>query len=163
MPVSMSTARPATTSAEEPENIFWAMMMTEENPILAGVVELDEMYAGAPLRKRAKPSRDQDGDDAPKTPQKRGIKRPLMLVGAERGGKVVAKVILTHGKEAIAAALDGVLDPKATVMTDGLPAYKHIGKNQPHLSVNHSDRKYDRTDAATGRRLSYAFLTAQAA
>lgn len=33
-------------------------MMAEANPILAGVVELDGMYAGAPPRKRAKPSRD---------------------------------------------------------------------------------------------------------
>ncbi len=45
-----------------------------------------------------------------------------MLVAAEREGKVVAKVIPTHGKAAIADALDGVVDPKATVMTDGLPA-----------------------------------------
>ena len=34
------------------------VMMAEANPILAGVVEIDEMYAGAPPRKRAKPSRD---------------------------------------------------------------------------------------------------------
>ncbi len=65
----------------------------------------------------------------------------------------MAKVIPTHGKEAIATALDGVLAPDAVVMTDGLPAYKHIGKVQPHLSVNHSDREYARTDPATGHRV----------
>lgn len=129
------------------------VMMAEANPILTGVVELDEMYAGAPPRKRAKPSRDHDDGQPPKNPQGRGTKRPLVLVGAERGGKVVAKVIPTHGKEAIASALNGVLDPQATVMTDGLPAYKHIGKNQPHLSVNHSDREYVRTDPSTGHRV----------
>jgi len=146
-------------------------MMAEENPILAGVVELDETadsakrngeYAGAPPRKRAKPARDHDDQDPPKNPQGRGTKRPLVLVGAERGGKVVAKVIPTHGKEAIASALDGLLDPKATVMTDGLPAYpalgaakspEHIGKRQPHLAVNHSAREYARTDPATGQRV----------
>lgn len=129
------------------------VMMAEANPILTGVVELDEMYAGAPPRKRAKPSRDHDDGQPPKNPQGRGTKRPLVLVGAERGGKVVAKVIPTHDKEAIASALNGVLDPQATVMTDGLPAYKHIGKNQPHLSVNHSDREYVRTDPSTGHRV----------
>ena len=37
------------------------------------------------------------------------------------------------------------MDASATVVTDGLPAYKHVGKAQPHLSVNHSDREYART------------------
>ena len=38
-------------------------------------------------------------------------------------------------------------------MTDGLPAYRHIGKTQPHLAVNHSAREYARTDHATGQRV----------
>jgi len=158
------------------------VMMAEANPILAGVVELDESaasakrngeYAGAPPRKRAKPARDHDDQDPPKNPQGRGTKRPLVLVGAERGGKVVAKVIPTHGKEAIASALDGLLDPKATVMTDGLPAYpalgaakspEHIGKRQTHLAVNHSSREYARTDPTTGQRVHVnpAFRAAEA-
>ncbi|MFC7739593.1 hypothetical protein ACFQX4_28590, partial [Roseomonas sp. GCM10028921] len=53
----------------------------------------------------------------------RGTERPLVLVAAERGGKVDARVILTHGKAAIAEAPDGKLAPDAVVMTDGLPAY----------------------------------------
>lgn len=32
-------------------------MMAQANPILAGVVDLDEMYAGAPPRKKAMPAR----------------------------------------------------------------------------------------------------------
>ena len=120
-------------------------MMAEANPILAGVVEIDEMYAGAPPRKPAKPSRDHD-DQELKNPQGRGTKRSLVLVAAKRGGDVVAKVIRTHGKGAITSALDGVLNDTATVMTDGLPAYKYIGKTQPHHAVNHSAREYARTD-----------------
>lgn len=127
-------------------------MMAEDSPLLSNVVEIDEMYAGAPPRKRAKPEHEDDGPP-PTNPKGRGTKRPLVLVAAERGGDVVAKVIPTHGKESIASALDGVLDPEATVMTDGLPAYKHIGKRQSHLSVNHSDREYARTDEATGLRV----------
>ncbi len=38
-------------------------------------------------------------------------------------------------------------------MTDGLPAYKHIGKTQVHLAVNRSARVFARTDAATGHRV----------
>jgi len=76
-----------------------------------------------------------------------------VLVAAERGGDVVPKVIPTHGKAAIAAALDGVVEANATVMTDGLPAYRRIGKTQPPLAVNHSTREYARTDRVTGQRV----------
>lgn len=112
------------------------------------------MYAGATPRKTAKPPRDQDDGNPPHAnPKGRGTKRPLMLVAAARGGKVVTKIIPTHSKAAIAEALDGVLDPGASVMTDGLPAYKHIGRIQPHISVNHSARQYARTNPQTGLRV----------
>jgi transposase-like protein len=129
-------------------------MMAEDHPLLSGVVEIDEMYAGASPRKRAKPVPPHDKDDrTPKNPQGRGTKRPLVLVAAERGGEVVAQVVPTHGREAIAEALEGKLAPDAVVMTDGLPAYKHLGAKHAHLSVNHSDREYARTDPATGQRV----------
>lgn len=129
-------------------------MMAEQNVILAGLVEIDEMYAGAPPRRRGKPSRDHDDSEPPPAnPRGRGTKRALVLVAAERGGDVVAKVIPTHSKEAITAALEGVVDPKATVMTDGLPAYTQIGRTQPHLTVKHADRGYARTDPETGHRV----------
>jgi transposase-like protein len=129
-------------------------MMAEQNPLLSGIVEIDETYAGAPPRKRAKSGRDDDDNERPpQNPMGRGTKRPLLLVAAERGGDVVTRVIPTHGKSAIARALDGLIDPEATVVTDGLPAYKHIGRRQPHLSVNHSDRQYARTDDNTGLRV----------
>ncbi len=52
-------------------------MVAEANPILFGVVEIDEMYAGAPTRKQAKSSRDHDDDDGPPANRKgRGTKRP---------------------------------------------------------------------------------------
>lgn len=77
----------------------------------AGVVEIDEMSADAPPWKRAKSSRDHDDNDPPPAnPKGRGRKRPLVLVVAEGGGDVVAKVVSTHGKAAIASALDGVVD-----------------------------------------------------
>ena len=127
-------------------------MMAEANPILAGVVELDKMYAGAPPRQRAKPS-DDDAPPPPANTKGRGTKRPLVLVAAGRGGKVAAEVIPTHSKAAIAAGLEGKLAPNAVVMTDGLPAYKHLGTQRTHLSVNHSDKEYARTDEASGLRV----------
>lgn len=129
-------------------------MMAERHPVLLGIVEIDETYAGAPPRKLAKHQHvDDDSEPPPPNPTGRGTKRPLLLVAAERGGEVVAKLIPTHGRTAVAEALNGVIDPAATVMTDGLPAYKHIGKAQPHLWVNHSQREYARTDFDTGLRV----------
>ena len=72
-------------------------------------------------------------------------------MAAERDGDVFTSLIPTHGRKAISAALQGVLDASAVVMTDGLPAYKHLGKDRAHLAVNHSQRECVRTDEETGR------------
>lgn len=130
-------------------------MMAEDDPVLRGIVELDEIYAGAAPRKQAKPARDHGPDDMVPAPNTtgRGTKRPLVLVATERGGKVDARVIPTHGKTAIAEALRLKLAEDAVVMTDGLPAYKHFGKKHTHLSVNHSAREYARTDNGSGHRV----------
>ncbi len=129
-------------------------MMAEDSPLLSNIVEIDKTHAGAPPRKRAKPERaDDDCDPPPPNPEGRGTKRPLLLVAAERGGEVATKVIPTHGKAAVAEALDGVLSADARAMTDGLPAYSHLGAERTHLSVNQSQREYARTDSATGHRV----------
>jgi transposase-like protein len=128
-------------------------MMAEDSPVLRGLVEIDETYAGAPPRKKT--AGDGSDDDPPPSGRKpgRGTSRPLVLVAAERGGKAHARVIGTHGKSAIAEALGGMIDSDAMALTDGLPAYKHLAKERPHLTVNHSTREYARTDAETGIRV----------
>jgi transposase-like protein len=132
--------------------------MAEDSSVLRGLVELDETYAGAPPRQRAKPEReDDDRDPPPDNPKGRGTMignadHPLVLVAAERGGRIDAQVIATHGKEAIREALQDRIAPEAVVITDGLPAYQHIGETQTHLSVNHSAKQYARTDEKSGIR-----------
>ncbi len=132
-------------------------MMAEDSPLLSNIVEIDKTYAGAPPRKRPKPERaDDDCDPPPPNPEGRGTKRPLLLVAAERGGEVATKVIPTHGKAAVAEALDGVLSADARAMTDGLPADRHLGAEHTHLSVNQSQREYARTDSAGHRVESFS-------
>ncbi len=121
-------------------------MMQDRQTVLSGVVEIDETYAGGPPRKRAK---GQPEEVAPH-PAGRGTARPLVRVAAQREGPVFTQVISSHSRGAIAQALAGRLAPKATVMTDGLPAYIHLGDAHLHLSVTHSQREYARTDAASG-------------
>lgn len=74
-------------------------------------------------------------------------------MAAERDGNVFARIIPTHGRKAISEAMQGILDASAVVMTDGLPADKHLGKDRTHLSVNHSQQQYARTDEETGHRV----------
>lgn len=149
-------------------------------PLLQGLVELDETYAGASPRKRAgsdfaarddTPDDDsRDDGDLPPPPSGgrktgRGTSRPMVLVAVERGadkadgthtsGRSVAKRLPTHSRASIERALDGVLDARAIVFTDGLPAYKHLGTvhggAHPHHTVLHSRRVFARTtDAADG-------------
>jgi transposase-like protein len=96
-------------------------------------------------------TRDHTGAPAPAANIKgRGTRRPLVLVAAARGGKVDACVIPTHGKAAIAEARQGKLAEDSVVMTDGLPAYKHLGEKPTHLSVNHAAREDARTDNDSG-------------
>jgi transposase-like protein len=130
-------------------------MMAENDPVLRGVVEIDEIYGGGPPRKRN--TGDDDPEDPPpptsRGPTGRGTKRPLVLVAAERGGKVVAKRIASHSKEAIDDGLTGLLDGEAAAVTDALLAYKHLGRERPHLTVTHSRREFARTDVETGLRV----------
>ena len=146
-------------------------------PLLQGLVEIDETYAGAPPRKRAASDLahvhvsgddtsddSRDDEDLPPPPSGghktgRGTSRPMVLVAVERGaakangaqtsGRSVAKCLPTHSRSAIAEALDGVLDGKATVFTDGLPAYRHLdasrGGSHAHHTVFHSQRVFARS------------------
>jgi hypothetical protein len=146
-------------------------------PLLQGLVEIDETYAGASPRKRAgsdlaarddTPDDSRDDGDLPPPPSGgrktgRGTSRPMVLVAVERGadkadgihtsGRSVAKRLPTHSRSAIAEALDGVLDTQAIVCTDGLPAYRHLGVahdgRHAHHTVLHSQRVFARTVGAS--------------
>ena len=72
-------------------------MMADENVVLSGVVEMDEIYAGAPPRKK-------HGGGPSGVKSGRGPRRPLMLTMAERGGPVAFQRIASHSIAAIRGA-----------------------------------------------------------
>lgn len=89
-------------------------MMAEQNMLLSGLVEIDETYAGAPQRKRAKPEReDDDRDPPPPNPAASrdrvslrvpaGLRRAIERACANRPGKVSINTWIT---EAISEKLD---------------------------------------------------------
>ena len=80
-----------------------------------------------------------------------GPRRPLVLVAAQRGGTVVAKTDPTHSRAAIRDALNGLLWPDATVMTEA--ARLQAVRPRPTASRRHPSPRRCQNRPATGRRV----------
>ena len=113
------------------------MAWVVQAPISGEVVELDEVYAGAPPRQKA-------GGGPTGVKSGRGPRRPLVLTAAARGGEARLKVIASHGKADIGPAVDEMVDAADIVLTDALPAYSIVQGDR--RSVKHSDQEFARTD-----------------
>ena len=118
---------------------------------LTGVVEADETYVGGKKRKGRDDDEDQDGTPSHRG---RGKARATVLVAVERGGRVKAERIASHGVVDIAPVLRRWVDsPNTVLMTDELPAYRQIGrKMRRHLTVRHGGGEYAVTDPISGLR-----------
>lgn len=116
-------------------------MMSDRQITLSGVVEIDEIYAGAPPRQP-------HGGGPSGAPSGRGPRRPLVLTMVERGGKVALERIKSHSSRAIGAAAAPKIDSGAIIVTDALPAYKRVAKGHTHLTVTHSAGEYVIRDPA---------------
>lgn len=116
-------------------------MMTAGQIMLSGVVEIDEIYAGAPPRRP-------HGGGPSGMPSGRGPRRPLVLTMVERGGSAVMKAIASHSTAAIGGAVAPRLDPDAVISTDALPAYRRVAAGHTHITVTHSAGEYVARDPA---------------
>lgn len=115
-------------------------MMTDECVVLSGVVEMDEIYAGAPPRKK-------HGGGPTGVKSGRGPRRPLVLTMAERGGPVVFQRIASHSIASIRGASHNRISGGAVVSTDALPAYRKAVAGRSHVMVQHSAGEFVRKDA----------------
>lgn len=109
----------------------WAV----REPISGDTVELDEVYAGAPPRRKA-------GGGPTGVRSGRGPRRPLVLTAAARGGEVRFKVIASHGRADIRSAAGDMIRTAEVFMTDALPAYGFLG--DARRSVRHSAKEFAR-------------------
>ena len=110
-------------------------MMQHRDIVLSGVVEMDEVYAGAPPRKK-------HGGGPTGVKSGRGPRRLLVLTMAERGGSTVLRQIRSHSTEAIKSATSGYIDDDAVISTDALPAYQKVADGHTHLTVTHSAKEF---------------------
>jgi transposase-like protein len=106
-------------------------------PIAGTIVELDEVYAGAPPRQKA-------GGGPSGAPSGRGPRRPLVLTAAVRGGEARMKVIGSHSRAEIEPATREMVAEAETFATDALPAYGFLGRDR--RTVKHSAKEFARTD-----------------
>lgn len=103
-------------------------MMSDRQITLSGVVEIDEIHAGAPPRKR-------HGGGPSGVPTGRGPRRPLVPTMVKRGGRVVLERIASHSSAAIGRAVAPAVDPRAMIVTDGLSACRRLAAGHEHLTV----------------------------
>lgn len=111
----------------------WAV----REPISGDTVELDEVYAGAPPRKKTR-----SGPTGVKSG--RGPRRPLVLTATIRGGETRFKVIGSHSRADISSAAGAMIRTARAFMTDALPAYGFLG--DARRSVKHSAKEFVRNE-----------------
>ncbi len=75
------------------------------------------------------------------------FKKSVVIVGAERGGRIKAEVVISGGTRPLKDFIDRNIEKKATsLMTDATNMYKNITKGYDVHSVNHSKKEYVRDD-----------------
>lgn len=115
------------------EMMAWAI----SPPVVDEDVEIDEVYAGAPRRKRShhRPSGVRSG---------RGDRRPLVLTVVGRSGQVRMRRIRSHDRRSIHTCARSLIGRATRVHTDSLPAYRGIASD--HRRVTHSRGEFARID-----------------
>jgi hypothetical protein len=90
-----------------------------------------------------KPENDDPGAGSGGSKRGRGHGHAVVLVAAERGGDVRVRRIATHSSIEIGKAVRELIDLTAQLVTDGLPAYRRIGRSMAgHVTVNHGQRRF---------------------
>ena len=116
-----------------------AEMASKNDDILQGIIEADETYVGGKPRKPNK----RDDDDTHSENQEWSKKKPVIGV-AQRGGKVLAKVVSSVSAGSILDFILGRVDVEdSTLMTDENNVYQSVGRFIEHKTVNHSEQYVD--------------------
>lgn len=106
------------------------------NRPLEGEVEVDETFVGGRARNRHKDQRGNSGVTG-------GTGKAIVAGAIQRKGELVARVVENVRAETLTAFVREAVSPKASmVATDKWVGYKHLGKEFPHVAVDHARRQY---------------------
>ena len=114
-------------------------MLTNNAPeLLEGIVEIDETYIGGKesnkhaSKKRAKGEPDN---------------KAMVLGAVQRNGKVRTKVIPKTDSANVVATVVGFVQPDSIMVTDSHHAYKKLGADYTHKTINHREKEYVRNES----------------
>ncbi len=118
------------------------LAMQETSPKqLTEVCEADECYVGGSRKNWSNKKR-------AAIPQALDHKTPVVAM-VERGGKAIANVVKDAQDETIQTEVRKYVAPEAVLFTDDARAYKSLGSEYWHMSVNHSAKEYGRGMVST--------------
>jgi transposase-like protein/IS1 family transposase len=113
------------------------------NRPLGGEVEVDETFIGGKARNKHKDKRGTSGVTG-------GAGKAIVAGAIERRGRVVARVVENVRAETLMQFVRETIAPNVElVSTDKWVGYKHLGKEYPHVAVDHADGEYVRGRAHT--------------
>ena len=112
------------------------VMLTNNDPeLLDGIVEVDECYIGGLESNKHRSKRRVKGGNSNKT----------MVLGAiQRNGKLRTKVIPKTNAQNVNEVIKEFIAPESIMVTDENHAYKQVGQNYDHRTVNHRNEEYVR-------------------
>lgn len=129
----------------------------EPNMLLTGVVEIDETYVGGKESNKSKKVRAANKAKAhAKHPERTkahvnslDIKVPVLGI-LQRGGHVRVQPMVSPSKQILLPIIDANISKDATIVTDGLKAYRKLGDTYKlHVIVNHAADEWTNGEFST--------------
>jgi transposase-like protein len=126
-----------------------AMKSKQSKDMLKGIIEVDETYVGGKPRK-----------DGMVHKRGSGTKKTPVVAIVERNGKAVSKPIEVVNHKNLRSAIEAVVSPQSTIMSDESHNYCGIGQCfvGGHKSVKHTAGEYVNGDISTNTVESYFAL-----
>jgi transposase-like protein len=131
-------------------NLIRNKLMTPDQRMLAGYVEVDETSVDGRPRPGQKYSTATDPDARSKAHRLRERSRATVFAAVERGGRIKATVVPSRRGPHIHDQVVEWVKPESIIYTDEWPAYNRLGGHfAGHYRVRHSTREYVVGDAYT--------------
>ncbi len=109
-------------------------MARQDNPVLSGIIEMDETYIGG------KPRKGRQYKEGEKPRRGRGTKKTPVVAAVERGGRVVAQMATDLSSRSMMDFIMSYIEHEDSVLlTDEYQAYNRVKDIMEHFVINHKE------------------------